>query len=1050
MAISSLLKPIDLMKKILATKTSRWFSAVILVFISFFLLVLIAAHVMLYHVEGHQDQLIHWAEQQSGHPVKIEKITTSWRGLKPVFILNKVSVLTNDKKRSIWNAEQLLIKINLLKSLVNLQVEPGSIEIVGSSIALKQQKNGQILINDWQQFTLPTQTLFANTQLSPAFIWLLSRDSIVLRNINIQWIGKNGETLNVIDLTAELKAASQLRIVSGQIDLINKKLFKNKLHIDHLSGDFTWARMKDFWEIHASSVSLKTPDIQILGKVDLQIPQNLFSTTLKLVTHVSVKRAEKLANYLPYGVLSSEAGQWLSQAFSKGVVEADVNFDGPLASFPFGQQQSHFFANVNFKNLNLRFDHDWPMLTHVNGLAIFSDRSLTVNVKSGKILNIPFNKVTANIPDLAHPILKINGLISSSLKSAWNLIQNSPLREHLGKDLDDVIFAGPAQLDLQLMIPLGKGTPPLQASGKLDFQHDQIELPVNNLVLKKVTGSLQFIDDHISGDNIYADMIQQPLVMSIKTLSTTDKDASVEIVAHGQMPIENFLYLFDVNDLDFLSGATNYQVILNLYHNGDSRQNHLTLVTDLHGVKIDTPSPLGKKSDELAPFKLEMTFGGDHLTNMSFNYNEKLTGAFSYQLEKTKFLLQSGELRLGDGVAQLQKKLGLLIDGDISQYAWKDWGPYLLFYLGAPVSNAHNSNSFLSKIREIAFTTDHLNIFNQKIDKAKISVRPKNDFWAINIVSSAILGEILVPVDYKHKVWQGIFDRLYLTPIVGSQTTSIKPRDLPALRVSSSDFKYNDKTLGRLELSTTPYLNGLKINQLQLAAPLFNVSLSGTWYDFPKSATTHLQGTFASSALGSVVKSWGITKKLTGGSGQSKFNLYWSGAPHQFNWSGLNGDLTFEFLHGQIIDVGEKTDREIGFGKILNLLSLQNLPHRLASGFSDLAQKGFPFDIVAGSFLIKNGTAVIQKMQLDGNVAKAVINGKIGLLDQSYDLKMIVTPYVTSSAPIVATILGGPIVGAATWAASKILSPAVDKLTSHTYQVTGTWSNPTVSNVVGP
>ena len=68
--------------------------------------------------------------------------------------------------------------------------------------------------------------------------------------------------------------------------------------------------------------------------------------------------------------------------------------------------------------------------------------------------------------------------------------------------------------------------------------------------------------------------------------------------------------------------------------------------------------------------------------------------------------------------------------------------------------------------------------------------------------------------------------------------------------------------------------------------------------------------------------------------------------------------------------------------------------------------------------------------------------GKIGLLKKDYDLEIRVVPYVTSSVPVIATIAGGPVIGAIAWVTNKVLSPEVDRMSRKTIHVTGTWAKP--------
>ncbi|MDF3055733.1 MAG: transrane protein, partial [Gammaproteobacteria bacterium] len=158
----------------------------------------------------------------------------------------------------------------------------------------------------------------------------------------------------------------------------------------------------------------------------------------------------------------------------------------------------------------------------------------------------------------------------------------------------------------------------------------------------------------------------------------------------------------------------------------------------------------------------------------------------------------------------------------------------------------------------------------------------------------------------------------------------------------------------------------------------------------------------------------------------------------------LDGQFSIDVGKGRIINISKSSQTELGFGKMLNLLSLQSLPRRLTLDFSDLSVEGFAFDEMKGDFKLENGVANTQNAYLEGNVARIDLKGNIDLDRKGYNLVMLVTPYVTKSIPVVATIAGGPIAGAAAWVGQKILGGVIDTMTSSRYRVTGSWDQPNV------
>ncbi len=173
----------------------------------------------------------------------------------------------------------------------------------------------------------------------------------------------------------------------------------------------------------------------------------------------------------------------------------------------------------------------------------------------------------------------------------------------------------------------------------------------------------------------------------------------------------------------------------------------------------------------------------------------------------------------------------------------------------------------------------------------------------------------------------------------------------------------------------------------------------------------------------------------------------WFDTPSGFSIEKLNGDLDFTFRYGRITDLGRATEEKLGLAKIFTLLNLNTLPRRLQLDFSDLSSTGYSFDIFKGNAYIHDGNANINNTFLEGPVAYVGIDGDVGIADKNYNLELRIVPHVTSSLPIVATVLGGPIVGAAVFVADKVVDYSFREVSPYIYKVTGSWEAPDIQAI---
>ncbi|WP_304985444.1 YhdP family protein [Coxiella-like endosymbiont] len=170
---------------------------------------------------------------------------------------------------------------------------------------------------------------------------------------------------------------------------------------------------------------------------------------------------------------------------------------------------------------------------------------------------------------------------------------------------------------------------------------------------------------------------------------------------------------------------------------------------------------------------------------------------------------------------------------------------------------------------------------------------------------------------------------------------------------------------------------------------------------------TRLAGQFVSSNFGTLLKGWGITHALEGGRGLANFSLQWPGSPDQFMATPLNGDIKINFYKGRVTELTEGVESELGFGRLLNLFSLQSLP-KLPINLANFSKKGFAFNLFKGNFSLSKGVARTEDASLVGDIAWVQIKGLIGFVNKNYDFHLEIVPNITSTLPLIVGLADGP------------------------------------------
>ena len=187
----------------------------------------------------------------------------------------------------------------------------------------------------------------------------------------------------------------------------------------------------------------------------------------------------------------------------------------------------------------------------------------------------------------------------------------------------------------------------------------------------------------------------------------------------------------------------------------------------------------------------------------------------------------------------------------------------------------------------------------------------------------------------------------------------------------------------------------------------------------------------------------GYPNTVKGGSGKLAADLSWAGTPSDFSFATLNGTLKLDTGKGRFLKM------DPGAGKLLSVLSLQDLPKHVFAGFSDVFGEGFQFDSINGNATIKDGVIDTQDFHMMARAAKVTMKGSVDLNRETQNLRVKVLPTMGDSVSMIGIFAISPAVGIGSMIANQILGNPLDKLVSFEYNVSGTWSDPDVVKVGG-
>jgi hypothetical protein len=134
-------------------------------------------------------------------------------------------------------------------------------------------------------------------------------------------------------------------------------------------------------------------------------------------------------------------------------------------------------------------------------------------------------------------------------------------------------------------------------------------------------------------------------------------------------------------------------------------------------------------------------------------------------------------------------------------------------------------------------------------------------------------------------------------------------------------------------------------------------------------------------------------------------------------------------------------------GKLLSLMSLQQLPRRIGLDFSDVFAKGFKFERIDSEARVDKGVMALKEFRMTGSAADVEMRGNVDLARETQDLRVRVIPGVGDTAST-ALVLVNPAVGAAALIAQRVLKNPLGQILAYQYSVTGSWSDPKVARII--
>lgn len=817
-------------------------------------------------------------------------------------------------------------------------------------------------------------------------------------------------------------------------------VFRAPLEIADGQATISWLNNDKGFQLDGRNIDVKAKAVHARGGFRYLQPAN-DEPWLGILAGISTDDGSQAWRYFPENLMGKDLVDYLSGAIQGGEADnATLVYGGNPQLFPYKHNEGQFEVLVPLRNAKFAFQPDWPALTNLDIELDFINDGLWMKNDGVNLGGVRASNLTAVIPDYSKEKLLIDADIKGPGKAVGPYFDETPLKDSLGATLQELQLDGDVNARLHLDIPLNGEL--VTAKGEVTLRNNSLFIKPLDSTLKNLSGKFSFINGDLQSEPLTASWFNQPLNVDFSTKEGA-KAYQVAVNLNGNwQPAKTGVLPEAVNEALSGSVAWDGKVGIELpYHAGATY--NVELNGDLKNVSSHLPSPLAKPAGEPLPvnvkvdgnlnsFELTGQAGADNHFNSRWLLGQKLT------LDRAIWASDSKTL------PPLPEQSG--VELNMPPMNGAEW--LALFQKGA----AESVGGVASFPQHITLRTPMLSLGNQQWNNLSIVSQPTANGTQVEAQGREINATLAMR---NNAPWLANIKYLYYNPSVpkthGDSTNSspfptterISFRGWPDAQIRCAECWFWGQKFGRIDSDITISGNTLTLTNGLIDTGFSRLTADGEWVNNPGNERTSLKGKLRGQKIDAAAEFFGVTTPIRQSSFNVDYDLHWRKAPWQPDEATLNG-----IIH-TLLGKGEITEINTGHaGQLLRLLSVDALMRKLRFDFRDTFGEGFYFDSIRSTAWIKDGVMHTDDTLVDGLEADIAMKGSVNLVRRDLNMEAVVAPEISATVGVAAAFAVNPIVGAAVFAASKVLGPLWSKVSILRYHISGPLDDPQINEVL--
>ena len=830
---------------------------------------------------------------------------------------------------------------------------------------------------------------------------------------------------------------ASMTVSMKQAKMPYETVFRAPLEIEEGVATINWLKNDKGFQLDGRNIDVKATAVHAHGGFRYLQPAN-DEPWLGILAGISTDDGSQAWRYFPENLMGKELVDYLSSAIQGGQADnATLVYGGNPQNFPYENNDGQFEVLVPLRNAKFAFQPDWPALTNLDIELDFINDGLWMRSDKVNLGGVQASNLTAVIPDYSKEKLLIDADISGPGKAVGPYFDESPLKDSLGATLEQLQLDGNVNARLHLDIPLNGEL--VTAKGEVALKNNSLFIKPLNSKLDNLSGKFRFINGNLTSEPLTARWFNQPLNVDFTT-NEGAKAYQVAVNLSGNwQPARTGVLPTQINDA--LSGSVTWdgKVGIELPYRAGATYD-VELRGDMKNVSSHLPSPLEKSAGEPLPFTMNVkgNLQGFELTglvgeNNHFSSHWMLGERLS--LERAIWASDSKTL------PPLPEHSG--VELNLPAMDGAEWLALFQQGVGNQVGNTTHFPEY------ITLRTPMLSLGGQRWNNLSIISEPSANGTVVEAQGREINASLAM---HNNAPWLANIKYLYYNPSVAKSNGTSSPfaaanqisfQGWPDAQIRCQQCWFWGQKYGRIDGDIAINGNTLTLSNGLLDTGYARLTADGEWVNAPGNERTSIKGKLRGKKIDAAVEFFGVSTPIRNSSFNFEYDLHWRNPPWQPDEATLNGIIRTHLGKGELTDISTGHA-----GQLLRLLSVDALLRKLRFDFSDTFGEGFYYDSINSTAWIKDGVLHTDDTLVDGLEADIAMKGSVNLVQRKLNMEAVVAPEISATVGVAAAFAVNPIVGAAVFAASKVLGPLWSKVSILRYHISGTIDQPQINEVL--